>query len=295
MRNRALVLLLVASALSISQPTSAQALPTYDELLKQVTPKLEGLQSWTSDIEMSMTMMGQDISATGTTATRGKLTTSDMTMTMMGQPMQVKTVLGADGVQWTDTNMYGQRQVTKMDLAQMQELAGAEALEGVPTDGDFMEDPSEMLQQYGEAFDMQVLSKEEIDGIPVYIVEGKLKSVGSTETLELGGMLAGMSEEMSAMGISMDPLKLAVGAEDGFVRSMAIGEISGKPWMTMSFKNVKTNIELADSLFTFTPPEGVPVTDLAEIVGEEMSAPQGPQFEIGQEAPDFEGENLAGK
>ena len=36
--------------------------------------------------------------------------------------------------------------------------------------------------------------------------------------------------------------------------------------MTMEFQNLKFNVDLADELFAFNPPPGVPVMDMSEMM-----------------------------
>ncbi len=54
------------------------------------------------------------------------------------------------------------------------------------------------------------------------------------------------------------------GAEDGVVRKMIMFNEEGKEMMSQSYTNIQLNIEVADSQFEFTPPEGIQTVDMTE-------------------------------
>lgn len=295
-------LLLLAALTLIALPAFAQDLPTYEQLVAQSQEKLDDVDGWSADITMKITMMGAPITSTGTTFSKGNMNATKMTMDMMGQLMHMNSVLDADGIQWTDFEGMGQHQVVKVDMDKVgadQALAGA--MPGIMPGDEMIKDPSQILAQFGAGFEMTVTGESEQNGVPVYDLEGKLKSPEAITEGPLAGMMAGMGEMMTQMGISLEPVFLRVGKEDTFVRSMAMGSVNDVPWMVMEFNNVELNPDFPPGAFTFTAPDGIPVMDMTEMLSQQVQAiepiaqDETPDFSVGSKAPDFEGETVDGK
>lgn len=59
-------------------------------------------------------------------------------------------------------------------------------------------------------------------------------------------------------------MEIWIGADDGVLRKMIMLDKEGKEMMSQSYTNIQLGIEVADSQFEFTPPEGSQVVDMTE-------------------------------
>jgi outer membrane lipoprotein-sorting protein len=81
---------------------------------------------------------------------------------------------------------------------------------------------------------------------------------------------------MQAMtGVEFGKTTVWIAVADGLLRKTQTLNKEGEVAMTATRTDVEVNVDLPDSLFTFTPPEGVQVMDMTEMVlkkGREMRA-----------------------
>jgi thiol-disulfide isomerase/thioredoxin len=130
--------------------------------------------------------------------------------------------------------------------------------------------------------------------------------------------------QAAQMGMDFDKVRCLWG-KDGLIRKQEMLARDGTPSMMMEMTNYTFGVELDDALFSFTPPEGVPVQDmtlqyetalqsdekldpeklkaLEELVknfvtssadtSTDAETPQG-KYKVGDTAPDFTGPGLKG-
>lgn len=281
-------------------PTAvSQELPSFEEVLGKIAGVLDSEKAWTADTEMTMNMMGIAIKLEGSMTVSGSMSASTLKMDLMGMTMEMNTVIDAEGIQWTYTNVNGLEQVIKMDTTIVGEMGAGLADMTNPMGGMFMNESKDslaLLEMYDASFDMKVSGVETLEGVEVYVVEGEMKA-GSTLDAEMQEMAAGLMAMLGGGDTSfMSPVKIAVGVHDGIVRSMSMGVANGKPLMVRTTKNVKRGIEVDASTFVFTPPEGAQVMDLAEMMEAGLRGPESaeePEYnsklKVGDTAPDFVG------
>ena len=88
---------------------------------------------------------------------------------------------------------------------------------------------------------------EEIDGSRVCVFQGLPGKTG-----------------LQKMPFAPAKIEMWIGADDGVVRRMIMLNEEGKEMMSQSYTNIQLNIEIADSQFEFTPPEGIQAVDMTE-------------------------------
>ncbi len=146
-------------------------------------------------------------------------------------------------------NPYEQTAITG-DIAEMKaNRPDSSAFSGDPTG--MTEAFQDMLQQGLDAVDIEVLGEETIAGRAAW----KLKLTPKTETqqqLQLDGIIEATMWVEQEQAI---PLKLDVDASD-------MGQV------TIEVQSIEMNVGLDDSLFVFTPPEGVEVLQAADLLAE---------------------------
>ncbi len=59
-------------------------------------------------------------------------------------------------------------------------------------------------------------------------------------------------------------VKLWVGTDNGVLFKMAAYDRQGQEMLSQSFSAIELDVSVADSLFVFTPPEGIQVVDMTE-------------------------------
>jgi outer membrane lipoprotein-sorting protein len=237
----------------------AAELKTADEIIEFSSKKQAGYKTVSADYRQTMQMMGSPMQFSGHLwQQQPRQMRMEMDMPMMGQQAKMLMVLGTDGIMWQEMGLPGGKQIMKMDLNQMK---GANPLDQA--------DPSQAWKKQKEWMDFTLVGTEELDGQPVYVLEGKWKEA-ATKTPQGAAMAAMFSKS-----------RLYLGQRDGYMHKMAQYDKAGSTVvMTMEFANVKFDEELPAKLFTYQPPEGAPVMDMtkmgAAMVGGQSSAPPPP-------------------
>lgn len=288
--------ILAIACLTLLAAASARAAEprTIEEVIAAVAQAAASIETWSTDTEMTMDMGGMTMTMTGTMQGKGGQVISEANLDMLGQVMKTRTVLGADGIQWIEIDMMGQKQVMKMDMNVMKDLGekmlgfsmpGPNSLPGET------QDPTRILEMFGESYDLEFAGIETLDDLKVYAITGNMKEglVGDGDAAE---MLAQMIEMMGK-------IKLLIGAEDGFIRSMQMLGPDDAPVMSTMYKNVVLNAPMDDSVFDYSPPEGVDVMDMSKMLDATFDGGQGNdvfggKVDVGDVAPDFEATTLDG-
>jgi outer membrane lipoprotein-sorting protein len=106
---------------------------------------------------------------------------------------------------------------------------------GIPPNVDFM----------AKHFDLKYTGTEELDGQKVYVLKGTRKEEAQGET--------------AFRRIAPDSIRICISQSSGLPVKIELGEASGKNGASASFTNVKTGVEMKESLFSYAPPEGAPI------------------------------------
>lgn len=169
-------------------------------------------------------------------------------------PVEMKISSVSDGnVTWTEVEMpsMGSKQVMKMkiDDEMVDGQLGMGGLQNI--------DPISQLEAMARIADFEVVAQS----------QGRVTLRGRL-TGDAGGALA----QLRSMGV--DSVTLVLDAETGAPVEMRAGE---EPKVRMEFRNLK-RVELGslpEGTFEYRPPEGVPVIDLAAMVGAQAGRPSG--------------------
>ncbi len=178
----------------------------------------------------------------------------NVSMDMGGMAVAMSTKTIADGTNfWVeiDSPMLGGKQVMSGTTEQLEKLAemGGADLSGLSGMG---QDPIEQISGLVEAFDMEVRG----------IDDGRVTLHAAITPEQLAG-----SPELGALGDAIDAITLVLDAEEGLpIQLQVAGE---QPIMTIDFVDYEFfgADEIRDADYTYTPPEGVPVTDIGSMLG----------------------------
>ena len=288
--------ILAIACLTVLAAASARAAEpqTIEEVIAAVGQATASIETWSADTEMTMDMGGMTMTMTGTMQGKGGQLISEANLDMLGQVMKTRSILDADGILWTEMDVMGRKQVTKMDMNTLKEL-GEEMLgfsmPGIDLSSGNAQDPTRILEAFGESYDLEFAGIETFDDLKVYVIMGSMKE-GLVDDEAAPEVMAQMIEMMARV-------KLLIGAEDGFVRSMHMLGPDDSLVMSTIYKNVVLNEAMDDSLFEYTPPEGVEVMDMSKMLGGSFAGGQGDddfggKYGVGDVVPDFEATMLDG-
>lgn len=235
---------------------------TTEEVLKDIGDKMAKLDTYTADLNMAIAMGAMNMNFGGSVQGKDKQMVMDMDFDVMNQKMKMKSILGKDGIMWMDMDMMGMRQVMKMDIAQAAEMQ-EKMMPGMPAGiggmGGQQADPRKAAETYGKMFKLEYKGTEKLSEENVYVLEGKLSD-------EMAEQFKSMPANGMDIGAMMNAARVKFGVKDGFQRSLEMLDKDGKAWMTQTYSNIKLNGPIDDAIFTYTPPDGVQVMDMTEMV-----------------------------
>lgn len=248
---------------------------TLEEVLEDIASKSQALETYSADVKTDMNMGGMMMNIGGAVQGKGNMMHMTTSIDMMQQKINMTMILDAANIMWMDMDMMGMKQVMKMDMTKMaamqEEMMGMMpgGLGGMGGMGGMQGDPRKMLEQMKEIMDITYTGTEQLNGENVHAFDAKMKP----EALEeMNSAMAGSDAAAMGMDIAsmMGAMKMKFGVADGFPRSMQMLDKAGSPWMTQTYENLKFNEPMDDSLFTYTPAEGVMVMDMTEMMGAMM-------------------------
>lgn len=234
----------------------ALAQETREEALALLESKGGEVSSWTADYLMLMNAQGSAVTSEGRMEVQGAQLRNEMTIDMMGQSVPVVAITGADGVTWTETDLFGQKTVMKMDAAKLADAAGGLN----PAAGQASVDPRQLVEFLRETPEAVYLGPDDLDGEAVLAFEMPLDDE-MRATLDTGG-------QMAQLGVKPEKLQLMVAKRDGFPRLWQLLDAQGATVMSVVYRNLKLNPDIPASRFQYTPAENQPVMDLTALAGE---------------------------
>ena len=209
-----------------------------EEIVARLKSKAESVQSGRADLKMTMSMMGQKVSMSGTMLFQ-KPRRSRTEITMNLGALKLEQIVIADGTTvWTYQPTM--KMVTRIDL---QKLTAATGMEKAAQKNSDIAQPFQGLQSES----IRLLRTEEKDGKKVYVLEG------TPDTSELPDF-------------PFKPAKIQiwVGDESGLLQKMVMLDAQGNEMMSQIYENIEVNVDVPAEQFEFTPPEGVQVMDMTE-------------------------------
>lgn len=242
-----------------------------EELKAAFKPYEEKHDSYSANytMVMDMTATGQpeaaamgEMNAQGTMKAKGEkmLMTMTMTMGVQGQSMEMKMdMYTVDTMMTMVMDMNGMKQAMKMD---MNVLSGMAEKMGVPEAAlnssnmgmGMVGDPSKMLEQYEQMYDLVLEGKETVNGEETYVVSATIKA----ETLE-NFSKAPMLQAQASM--YEDAQKVYLGVKDGFLRKMTMGD-----YMTVTYSNINLGAKITDAELAVDLPSNLQVMDLTPML-----------------------------
>ncbi len=241
----------------------AQAPKTTQQIVDFAESKTAGYKSWSADYTQSMSMFGTRMEVDGSVVQKPPhRVRMQLDMPVMGQHSQMTMVLGADGVMWQIMKMGTQQQIMKMDLNKLGSNFLAQAgMQGNPLD---QFDPAKQLEITKGMCDLSVSAPAELEGQPMYVLEGPLKQAALT------------NQQLATLTAMVGKTRVFIGQADGFVHRLEQYDKSQtNVVMAMQFKNLKFNQDVPDSTFTYNPPPDAQVVDMTQMMQQRAPPPPG--------------------
>lgn len=265
--------LVYTAILAFALSPIVEAEPVSKEEALAALSQIEPPAAWASDFDMLMDMGEVSMKYAGTIKAKKDAFRMTVTMNMGGQTMVMTTILGNDGVQWTEMEMApGMVQVMKLDLNEIDPAlkASQSMIGGMGGPSSMGQNPGLMwkgaFEEFGGAIEV---SEETIDGVAVYALEIPIDEETLSE-IDSSGMMA-------AFGAGLERFRFLVGKQDGLMRKFEMSGPEGGMSFAMTLTNVDTESAIEDSEFEYTPPEGVMVMDMTAM----MTMQGGAQEEAG--------------
>lgn len=208
-----------------------------EAVIKEIEEKREAVQSYRSRVTQKMQMMGTMMTMETEEWSSGKKSRREITNSMM--PTGKTITVGDEQVLWT--YMPSIKMLQKMDMQRAREAK--ESME------------KEESEQESEPGSFHGMERTEIQYLGREVLEGE-------EVHQLKGKSAKIPEELKRL--QLERVEIWIGVEDGLVRKKLGYDSEGKEVMAEIRTNVEINPSLPDSLFIFTPPEGVQVMDITD-------------------------------
>ncbi len=234
--------------LLLSSSAFAQADSATRQLLGEIAGKFESITSYTVDVAMETSMMGQPVTTRGAMSFKKPdkvrmKTTSD---TMGGAGREI---FASGGVVYTYTPVI--KTATRMDMNRLKtggrmpagmsdHTNSAKPFAGFPQDG------------------LQHIETRTTDGGEVYVFEARPQYDAKAE-------LAGqMSQDMPTPDMFSDRIIFHVDAGTGLLKKMTVFDETGAVMLEQTHSNIRVNVAIDDSEFEFIPPGDVQIVDMTE-------------------------------
>lgn len=233
-----------------------------DKVLKDIESKVRKIKSYSADVIITSEMMGKSMLTQGELLFK-KPDSMRMEMVLEMYPDQ-KTIIVSDG-RTTWTYMPSMKMAHKIDIARMKKEFGG-------------------LHKPGGIFEQHAKESGDILNPLQGFDKGNIKFIGVDLTTE-GDALAfeatypdKMLEPRSEQwGFTPSKAMFWILKDSGVTSKMDIFNKEGAKMMSQEYKNIKLNPQIADSVFTFVPPEGTQVMDMTDSTIDMMKSMTNPK------------------
>ncbi len=224
--------------LALAGPNGIRAEKSTEQIIADLESKASTVTSYSADMAMTMSMMGQEMTTNGKYVFKTPDKIWMETEIDMGA-MKMKQIFISDGkTAWAYQPTM--KMVTKIDMEKITAEMKGSGMGQKPGD----------ISKPFQGFDKESISFDRTDtvgGEKVYVFKGTPKS-----------------GYMQKLPVTISKMEMWIGADNGLAMKMAMFNEEGAEILTQTYSNIELNIEVDESRFEFTPPEGVKVMDMTE-------------------------------
>jgi len=255
-------MLIGIAVLAVCTGASAQG-ESFDAVKAQIAERLANLETYSADTSTRLNMGAISFTVKGTVRGKGAMSETTTMLDLFSQKMFHRTVIDAVGVRWEESDMMGEKSVSKLATSAdadtdpvrfgMGSIFGAEPIE-----------PRSLLDNLAVTYDLAAKERTTLDGAEVFVVEGRLNAdeledlTRQTEDVADMEFVGGFVEGMIT---SFMHVRAYFGVADGFPRKLEMLREDGTPTLAQTFSNILINHPIDDAVFAYTPPDGVEVQD----------------------------------
>lgn len=228
----------------------AQGLKTSQEIMDFAASKMTAYHTWSADYSQNVNMLGKPVVINGQVVQKPPHRVwMQLAMPIMGQTSQMTMIMGQDGIMWQVVQIGAQQQIMKMDVNKV----GGDAMTQAGVKGNPLDqfDPGKQLETTREVCDFSLVTGKEIEGQPMYVLDGVWKQGALT------------NQQMAAVAAMVGKTRVFIGQADGFVHRLEQYDKSQtNVVVAMEFKNLKFNQSVPDAKFVYQPPADAHVIDI---------------------------------
>ncbi|HKD99984.1 MAG TPA: hypothetical protein VKE69_03165 [Planctomycetota bacterium] len=245
-----------------SQPAKDSAARKDPAAAKAVLEKAHAANSKKSmkaDFEMNANFMGMSMKGTGKIAVAhdGKMR-QDMSMEMPMLSTPMKMVVVNDGKTfWIEQDSPMGKMVIKSSVGEMEDMG--KKMGGGPMGGGSSQDPGAQLDQLEKMVVFDSVEDTEVDGKKAVAISGDF----SKEAMEKMGKDNPQAMMMQSM---MSRARVLFTVPDYGMSGFDMLNKEGQKALSMRYKNIDPNPTFDESLFAYTPPAGVKVMSMADMM-----------------------------
>lgn len=251
------ILAFASFSVTLAGPAHAAEPQTIDEVVAAIGEAVASIETWSTVMETTIKRDGMSLDVSGTMQGKGKQFLSELSLKLPTRAMKARIIIAVDEIQWIDMDIMGHQQIVKMTGSARQYIDGGSggiSIPGLGVSRGTSHDPTMLLEVFRVWYDLELASVESVEGTKVYVIGGSIK-----EGLAEQGAARGSKAFTSAM---VGKIKLLIGVEDGFARSVEMRDLAGTPIRATRYQNIQLNEAIDDSVFEYAPPEGLRVINL---------------------------------
>jgi len=244
----------------VAYDASAQGLKTAKEIMDFSDAKTAGYKTWSADYSQTASMPGGQMTVNGQMIHKqpGKMWVH-LDLPAMGQQAKMTMYLGGDGILWQVMDAGMEHRIIKIDVNRV--TSNTTAQTGLSIDPLAKMDPSKQWEAGRQIFDFTPTKPQELDGQPMYVLEGSWKSAALTNER--------MARAVALIGRS----RVFIGQIDGFPHRFEQFDKTRTNLVTaMEFRNLKFNVDIPDSTFVYRPPANTQVMDMTPMLEMQLQA-----------------------
>ena len=284
--------LLLSLVLVLALTARARA-ETLAEIIAAVEEKSRTMKDMSCDMKMEMDIMGQKMSSEGDM----KMLLPDkfllnLRMKMPQMKMDMKMKMVSNGrVMYQEIEAGDGRMVNKIDPKAAGIDMNMGTLPGMSGSGmaGVTPSPAQCLAELKKMMDVKQLPDVVLDdGQAAWVIEGKFKPTAFRMMQDR--MKGRPGQDLEVFKSQMVRIRLYIGKQDKYMNKMEFLSSTGEITGSMAFTNLKMNTGLTAADFAYTPPEGVPVNDMTQMMRAQVQTLK-PTFTKTEAAP---GEKPAG-
>ena len=243
------------------QPAKAKQM-TLEEVIAFAQGKYDAMKDLTADVTMT-SKAGSPMapSGTGDLAMKKPNLRLNLKAEQAGQQTQF-TAVAQGKVIWVEQKGPQGTQVFKMDMDTLASLAagsgGAAAVPSSPADAF---SPQTQFAQLKKTHDLVLKPKETVNGVESYVIEGTVNASQAAANPAAAMMLQ-----------KKQRVKMCIDVKTGVMHHTETFDAAGTTTMLMQLSNIKIDPGVNDAVFTYTPPEGVTVVDMGQVMKQMANA-----------------------